>query len=111
MTEDQAWVSLLYACRSTLISLKLLLVRYLPEELLQITLPVLKCLEINYWADEPGLWPLNLKTPDLECHLESTDLTANDLPFHRGTSTVKKIGQDYPPRVGAFPSPRASPTQ
>lgn len=70
MAEEPTWLRVLHSCQDSLVSLQLVLVEQfwtLPPKF-EVVLPLLKCLEVQFWAEAGQEWPLDLKTPALETY-------------------------------------------
>jgi hypothetical protein len=103
MTGDLAWLSLLTAVKNTLISLKLQLVQQCTIQNSQISLPTLRCLDVQFSLHGPLFWPLDLKTPVLETYLELTRRSLNKSLFHEDIQNVRGMRSDRPPTLSSFP--------
>jgi len=103
MTQGSAWLDLLKSCKDTLLSLRLHLV-YEPTHPLDaaIVLPILKCLDIQYWDTEPNRWPLKLLTPVLETYIERSE-AVHTIPVHQDIAKVKFLYLDHAPTLSSFP--------
>jgi hypothetical protein len=103
MSRDLAWLSLLTAVRNTLTSLRLHLVQPFTIQHPQITLPALKCLDIQLWLDDPPIWPLDLKTPVLETYLEFSYHILDEPQYHEDTYNVRQMRSHRLPALSSYP--------
>ena len=103
MTDDLAWLSLLTGVKNTLVSLRLYPIKYRTIPNPQITLPALKCLDIQFWLTTPPFWTLELVTPVLENYLEFVNRWPEEPLYHRDTQNVKKMMSDSRPNLSFFP--------
>jgi hypothetical protein len=98
ITRDLAWLNLLTAVKNTLISLKLYLLQNCTIQNPQISLPALKCLDI-----ESPFWLLDLKTPVLETYRENTRQSLDKFLSYEDIQNVRNMRSNRPPTLSSVP--------
>lgn len=110
-SSDDAWLTVLRACRETLVSLGMGCGYINTPYLVTIELPMCKHLAIRYWDEIPDTWEVTLKTPVRECYTEyrynHSIPGENEQIVHDDTAGVTRLRTDQlPPNDSAIPNLR-----